>query len=451
MYERLPGFRDFYPEDRLRRDYLFRLWAQTARKFAFQAYDIPTLEPLELYQAKNEELSDQLFSFIDKGERPVVLRPELTRSLARMVGARAGSLRRPIKWYNIAENFRYEKPQKGRLRSHYQLNADILGESDPAADAEIITLCLESLRVFGLGPSHLVLRLSDRQLWGLFLTLWGREAEGAALLSVVDRLEKWTRPELLERLRPLLGAEAETFLDQVQTLVQGRDLEAIRAFFAARGLTAAQQGVLETRLADWARLLADLEASGVGDLVRVDLGIVRGLNYYTGFVFEVFELAEDGRTTGRALAGGGRYDNLVGSLGYGDLPAVGFGMGDVTVADLLEERGLLPTLVNAPDLFMVVGGEAERRQALQDAALLRGRNLVVECPLKPSGFGKQFKAAGQSGASLALIYGSEELAQQKVRVKDLRSGGEADLPRLKLVETLHELLSEGLPAPESPS
>ena len=447
MLERLPGFRDFYPLDCARRNHLFRLWSQTARRFGFQEYDIPTLEPLELLTAKSgPEIVSQLFNFKDKGDREVALRPELTPSLARMVGSRANSLKRPIKWFNVAENFRYEKPQKGRLRSHYQYNGDVFGEAGPGADAELIALCIESLRVLGLGADDFVLRLSDRTLWIEFLAALGHEGDAAlGILGVIDKRERLAPEAAAAQLRPWFGEATEDFLAQVENLVGLRSLEELRAFLPAQATNRETRERIEARLEVWSELLAVLEAFGLKPFLRLDLGIVRGLAYYTGFVFEVFEL-EGGELTGRALAGGGRYDHLLAKLGFADLPAVGFGMGDVTVTDLLDKRGLFPTILPGPDLYLVFGGEAEARVAQADAASLRRAGFAVEYPLRAVGFGKQFKLAGQSGARLAVIYGTEELARDEVKVKDLGSGTEAVLPRRDLPLALRSILEDGLPS-----
>jgi len=451
MLEKLPGFRDFYPADRARRDFLFRRWQQVARTFGFQAYDIPTLESLTLFTEKSgPEIVEQLFNFTDKGEREVALRPELTPSLARMVGSQTNSLKKPVKWFNIAENFRYERPGKGRLRSHYQLNGDIYGEAGPGADAEIVALCLACLRAFGLGPQDIVLRLSDRDLWTLFLAALGHEGDAAlGVLSVIDRRERNSREWALKELAPWFGEASDDFLGQVETLTSLRTLDELRQFFAASAPSGELKAKLETRLADWATLLGTLEAYGLGDFIRLDLGIVRGLAYYTGFVFEVFALGEGG-TVGRALAGGGRYDHLVKKLGFPDTPAVGFGMGDVTMTDLLDEKGLFPTFVDAPDVFVVAGAD-ELSRVLPLVAQLRELGYTVERPLRLPGFGKQFKLAGQSGARLALIVGAEEAAAGQVKIRDMATGGETLLPKGFLGEAISQILEEGLPKPDKSS
>ncbi len=447
MLERLPGFRDFYPEDCARRDFIFRVWAEAARAHGFRRYDIPTLEPLELFTEKSgPEIVSQLFNFTDKGGREVALRPELTPSLARMVGARVATLRKPVKWFNIAENFRYEKPQEGRLRSHYQLNCDIFGEPGPAADAELIAVCLACLRGFGAGPEDCALRLSDRTLWTLLLEAMGIEGAGAMeVLGIVDKFERTPREETLKRLRPHFGEACEDFLGQVEALMALREFGEMAAFMRSLAPNADIRKKIETRIGLWRELLDALDAMELSPFVRIDLGIVRGLAYYSGFVFEVFKLAPDGKGyAGRALAGGGRYDHLVGKLGFPETEAVGFGMGDVTMAQFLEEKKKLPPIVDAPDVFIVAAGDAERRAALGLATRLRADGIRTEYALRAPGFGKQFRLAGQSGARLAVVVGGDELAAGNARLKDLASGGEAVVPLATVPAAAREALAEGI-------
>ncbi len=422
-FQTLPGFRDFYPEECAVRNHLFRLWRQAAAEFGFSEWDAPVLEPLELFTEKSgEEIRRQLFEFVDKGGRAVALRPEMTPSLARMVGAKAASLRRPIKWFSIGENYRYERMQKGRGRSFYQFNADILGEAGRAADAEIIALTARALELAGLKSQDVVVRLSDRTLWFEFLSSKVAPEAVGEVLAIIDKIEREPQEKILEKLSAHC-ADATALLADIRAFLQINSLEALEAFL---NTLADKKESLSARLNDWRALLGRLNAMGYGDWVAVDFGIVRGLAYYTGFVFEVFERSGEGR----ALAGGGRYDNLVAKLGGADLPACGFGMGDITLRLSLEERGLLPQFLNAPDFYAVTSGDgATQEAALADASQLRRANLRVEYALKGAAFGKQLKAASQSGAPFALLYGESEIAQNAVRVKDLTTGKESLLPR----------------------
>jgi len=431
-FQSLPGFREFYPDALARRNYLFRLWRQTARTFGFLEYDAPVLEPLELYQAKSgDEIEAQLFNFTDKGGRQVALRPEMTPTVCRLVGERAATLKRPVKWFSVGEFYRYERAQKGRERAFFQFNADIFGEPGPEAEIELIALLVQSFRGFGLTAEDFYVRLSDRNLWFYYLEALGLDSPRIqAILAAVDKFERLGddafRPysELFGPLDPTLQTKVLTFL-QIKSIAE---LESTLAPAGSAALTA--------RLADWHRLLGGLQAMGLADFVQVDLGVVRGLAYYTGFVFEAF----DRKGELRALAGGGRYDNLVEKLGGPAFPAVGFAIGDVTTGLLLEQRGLMPALLQAPDVYCVVGGAAERRAAFGDIHALRAAGFAVDYPFKDIAFGKQFKAAAESGAHLALIYGGDELAKGVVKIRDLATRTEREVPAAGVLSAVRDSL-----------
>ncbi|MFT4901211.1 MAG: histidyl-tRNA synthetase [Lentimonas sp.] len=442
QFDTLPGFREFYPEACARRNYIFGQWRKVARAFNFQEYDAPVLEPLELYIEKSgEEIVGQLFNFEDRGGRAVALRPEMTPSLARLVGAKANSLKRPVKWFNIGEHYRYERPQKGRLRAFYQFNVDILGEAGPSADAELIALLVQALQTFGLSHKDFKVRLSDRDLWLLMLASEGLdEAASAVVLGIIDKLERTERPKTIERLATVLGDEAEAFLTRIEHVITIRDFETLERYMLDLALEGDLSAAVRQRLADWKLLLRGLHAAGAGDFIQIDLGIVRGLAYYTGFVFEAFEASG----AGRALAGGGRYDALIKKLGGPDMPAVGFAMGDVTLADLLESKKLTANFVQSPDFIAIIGGPAERDAAMADAALLRSFGYRVDYPLKDQAFGKQFKEANQKGARFALIYGSEEIEKGVVKIRDFSNGAEEDFPRAALQGSIADLMEHGL-------
>ncbi len=433
-FKTLPGFREFYPEEFAKKSGMFSCWRNVARSFGFQEFEPPVLEQLDLFTEKSgEEIKSQLFEFVDKGERAVSLRPEMTPSLARMVGAKAAGIRRPVKWFAIGENYRYERQQKGRLRAFYQFNADILGEVSLNADAEIIALLIEALRVFGLDASQFKLRLGDRNLWVLFLQNFGvDDARMIQVLSVIDKLEKVSPEALLEMMTDALagtGLSAEKLIEQIRVLVSLRSVDALEEFFKN---SASDDDGISARIKDWRDLLDLLSGLDVADFVSVDMGIVRGLAYYTGFVFEAFQTVG----TGRALAGGGRYDNLVGKLGYQDMPAVGFGMGDVTVADLLELVGKLKSDDFSPEVYVVIGAETVRKQALSIVRTLRASGKRVDYPLKSSGFGKQFKQADAVGAKFAVIVGEDEIAKGVVKIKNLKTAEEKEVSISEVSEEL---------------
>jgi histidyl-tRNA synthetase len=432
-FQTLPGFRDFYPEDFARRNHIFRLWRQTASAFGFAEYDAPVLESLELYKAKSgDEIEAQLFSFMDKGGREVALRPEMTPSVCRLVGARANALKRPIRWFSIAEFYRYERMQKGRGRCFFQFNADIFGEPGPEAEIELVAMLVQCLCAFGLNEQDFYVRLSDRNLWFYYLEALGLdESRTRAVLGAVDKYEKMG-DEAFNAYAEQFGALDGALKERILGFLQIKSLDALE-----QAVTALGGGKLPARLADWKRLLGGLEAMGLARFIEVDLGVVRGLAYYTGFVFEAF----DRKGELRALAGGGRYDDLVQKLGGPALPAVGFAIGDMTFALLLEQRGLVPKLVSAADVYCVVGGDTERRAAFRDIHALRASGFRVDYPLKELAFGKQFKAAAESGAKLALIYGGDELARGVVKVRDLGQRTEVDVPRAEVGATVRDFFS----------
>ena len=443
-FQSLPGFRDFYPEDFSRRQHIFRLWRQAATTFGFQEYDAPVLEPLELYKAKSgDEIEAQLFSFTDKGGREISLRPEMTLTVCRMVGEKAGSLKRPIKWFSIAEFYRYERAQKGRLRAFHQLNADIFGEAGPEAEIELIALLIQCLAGFGLTKDDFYVRLSDRDLWLYYLNAAGLPQSNTRLmLAAIDKYEKLgdsafkeyetsygpIRSELKKQIVSFLGIKSLRQLEEQMELIAKNAAE-------VEGDAAMKK--FAKRFDDWKKLLAGLDAMGLSGFVQVDLGVVRGLAYYTGFVFEAFDRKGDLR----ALAGGGRYNDLIKKLGGPDLPAVGFAIGDVTTGLLIEQRGLTPKYVTSPDIYVVMGGEAERKAAFADIHALRVAGVRVEYPFKELAFGKQFKAASESGAKLALIYGSDELAKGVVKLRNLTDRTEEDVKRGEVVNLVRELLN----------
>ncbi|MDI1249587.1 MAG: histidine--tRNA ligase [Lacunisphaera sp.] len=436
-FQSLPGFRDFYPEDFSRRQHIFRTWRQAASAFGFQEYDAPVLEPLDLYKTKSgDEIEAQLFSFTDKGGREVALRPEMTPTVCRMVGAKAGALKRPIKWFSVAEFYRYERAQKGRLRAFNQFNADIFGEAGPEAEIELIALLIQCLAGFGLTKDDFSIRLSDRDLWFFYLEALGYNlVESRALLTAIDRYEKAGDKAFDEFKSSLSGDRLEEFPHKVQAITGFMKIRTIEAL--VEEIRMFHRPNLNARLDDWRKVLAGVTAMGLGDFITVDLSVVRGLAYYTGFVFEAFDRKGDLR----ALAGGGRYNDLVKKLGGPDLPAVGFAIGDVTTGLLLEQRGLTPAYVTAPDVYAVIGGEPERQAAFADIHALRAAGFRVDYPFKELAFGKQFKAASESGAKLALIYGGDELAKGVVKIRNLTDRSEREVPRDQVVASVRETLA----------
>ena len=344
----LPGFRDFPPEDFALRAHIFRVWREVAGRNGFEEYDGPPLEPLELYTAKSgDEIVGQLYNFVDKGDRQVALRPEMTPTLARMVGARANGMKKPIRWFSIPQLFRYERQQRGRLREHFQLNCDLIGEAGPLADAEIIALSIDMMRGFGLGPQDVRVRLSDRRFMSRMLDELGIVLdEVPGVFTAIDRIEKnpeQARAMLVEQLQP---ARAERVVEVAST--------GYRATLRAKVTDDSALG----------QTMKALEEMGLGDWIDFDPTIVRGLAYYTGTVFELF----DAKRTLRAICGGGRYDTLLDSLGGADLPALGFGMGDVVLGELLKDRGLHPAVPASIDCFVAAVTQDDVPHVLETVA-----------------------------------------------------------------------------------
>ena len=426
MFESLPGFRDFPPEACARRNHLFRVFRTFARAFHFSEYDAPVLEPLDLYVEKSgEEIVNQLFHFKDKGDRRVALRPELTPTLARMVASQANSLAKPIKWYNIGEHFRYERPQKGRGRSFYQFNADLLGETNLQADAELIALLVGIFETLGLGSNDFKIRLSDRTTWVLLLNNLGiSDQERPAVLNIIDKSERRKPEQTLEDLEKIIGARSKNILTKIEAIKKIDSIEELKENLSSCGECG------QTRANDWVTLIEYLEGYTADNYVSIDLSIVRGLAYYTGFVYEAFESSGEGR----ALAGGGRYDHLVKKLsGNTDMPAAGFAIGDMTLSDCLDSKGLLPNYIVAPDIFVICGSE-DKKIGLTIISQCRKAGFSVNHSLKNAAFGKQFKEAGKSGARYALILGEEEREKNEIKIKDFRSGNEKSVSQKSLIQ-----------------
>lgn len=416
-FQSLPGFRDFFPAELSARDHIVTAWRETARRYGFEEYDGPPLEPLELYVAKSgEEIVDQLYTFQDKGGRAVALRPEMTPTLARMVGERGRSLPKPIRWFSVPQLFRYERTQRGRLREHFQWNVDIVGEDDVAADAEVLAVALDGLTVLGLGADDVVARINDRRLLEALLVHEGVERDRLPrAYSVMDKMAREDPDTTRRRLAEEVGLRADV-VDAVLGLVE-HDLDGL----------VDRYGEIEAVGAELDRLrnyFRTLEEMGWGGHVRFDPRIVRGLDYYTGTVFEIF----DRKGELRAICGGGRYDDLLAAVSDLALSAVGFGMGDVVLAELLGERGLLPGSGPAPDYHIVTITEDERPLMRQVAAGLRAAGHSVTYTLRQVGVGKQFKDADSRHARETVVLGPSEVERGVAVVRSMASGEEREVP-----------------------
>ena len=409
MMQSLPGFRDFLPRDCAARNYMFARWRQVARRYGFVEWDGPVLESTDLYRKKSGvEIVDQLFNFTDKGDREVSMRPELTPTLARVVAAHERAFKKPLKWFSIGQFFRYEKQQRGRLREHYQLNCDIVGESDLAADIELIALCIDVLRAFGLNEKDFVIRISDREFWTDFLQQQKLPTERwEEVLQIIDKSGREPREKTEEKLGKLAGPVFSIF----------------------------DKGGRSEKLD---RLVEGLGARGLAGFVDIDVRIVRGLAYYTGAVFEVFDRA--GKL--RAIAGGGRYDQLIGQLSDGAvlMPALGFAMGDVVLGELIRDRaasreklGIGIEDQNKIDIYVVIAKEQRRADALEQVQELRDRGYQVDYSLTAEKVAKQFQTAENVGTRFALLYGDE---WPQVKVKNLATREESLIPSEAVLDSV---------------
>ena len=421
----LPGFRDFYPEQFAERAYIMDAWRSVMHRYAFVEYDGPPLEPLDLYRKKSgDELVGQLYAFTDKGDREVALRPEMTPTLARMVAARASSLRKPVRWFSIPQLFRYERQQKGRLREHFQLNADIVGESGATADAELVAAALDIMRELGLSATDVNARVSDRRLLHALLTSAGvAEDSLAAVFSVADKRGREPAEVSREKLGAAVGSE--TVANEVDAILACTDLDLLDTRY---GEIAGVAPHID-RIREYLR---HVEALGFAEWVKLDLSIVRGLAYYTGIVFELFDTAGEFR----AICGGGRYDTLLETLGGVDLPALGFGMGDVVLGELLRGRGLIPPTPARTDYWVASEDDDQIDDVMRVAAEVRRSGRSAEYSLKPQQLSRQLKAAAASGAGSAILLKRDGFAEGHVTVKDLATGGERSLPLEDLIHSM---------------
>jgi histidyl-tRNA synthetase len=410
----LPGFRDFYPEQMAVRNYLMSVWRDVARRYGFVEYDGPPLEPLELYTKKSgEEIVGQLYNFKDKGDRDVALRPEMTPTLARMVAAKANAMRKPIRWFSVPQLFRYERQQKGRLREHFQLNVDILGELSVAADAELLAVAIDVMRAVGLTSHDVRARVSDRRLLTAVLAEVGvQEDELPAVFAAIDKTGREPRDVTLAKIETAV-ASADARRGVARILEKSSDLNALAAEF--RNSRSVMEEV--TRMREY---LNFLDALGVGDWIDFDLSIVRGLAYYTGKVFELF----DAKGEFRAICGGGRYDDLLSTIGGVDLPALGFGMGDVVLTELLRSRNLLTHLELVTDFWVAGEDDSMLPDVMSVAGRLRAKSKSVEYALKSQTLARQLKTASSVGVKNVVLLRREDYADGNVTVKTLADGSE---------------------------
>ena len=411
MTQGVRGTRDFYPDDMRLRNWLFERFHSAARSHGFEEYDAPVLESEELYTRKaGEEIVGQLYNFEDKGGRRVALRPEMTPSLARMVMARAGGLALPIKWYSIPQCWRYERTQRGRGREHYQWNVDIWGMIGVEADAELLSVLVQFFHSVGLKSEDLVIRISSRKVLEEVLGSLAIEGEiFAQTCVIVDKMDKLPEDVIQAQLSDL-GLSSDS-ISTILSVLGITDLDSLSS-----ALNSDSEALIELQ-----SLFSLCESYGISDWVSFDASVVRGLAYYTGPVFE----AHDRAGNLRAICGGGRYDKLIGTLGGNDLPATGFGFGDMVVMELLADKGLLPELSNGVDDVVFGMGTELRGAAMQVAAKLRSAGRTVDLVLEDKKMKWVFKHAERCGTTRLVMVMPDEWAEGKVRIKNLDSGEES--------------------------
>ena len=413
MAQGVRGTRDFYPEDMRLRNWLFDNFDDAALLHGFQEYDAPVLESEELYTRKQgEEITQQLYNFKDKGDRKVALRPEMTPSLARMVMSRAGVLPMPIKWYSIPQCWRYERTQRGRGREHYQWNVDIWGTDAISADAELISVLVTFFKSVGLTEKDLVIKMSSRKVLEEVLGSLGLEGDiFAKTCIIVDKMDKLPTDVVSEQLGDL-GLE-KSAIQTIQSTLAIKDMNSLEEIL---GKESAAVTELKT-------LFSALEAYGISGWIEFDASIVRGLAYYTGPVFEAHDRAGELR----AICGGGRYDKLLSTLGGKDLPATGFGFGDMVIMELLAEKGLVPELIGGVDDVVISLSPELRNAAMSVATSLRNTGKSVDLVLEDKRLKWAFKHAERSGAQRLVMVMPDEWKEGKVKIKDLESGEEIEV------------------------
>ena len=435
-FRAVKGTRDFYPELMRLRNWIADAWRRVSLRNGFEEYDAPIFEYLDLFTAKSgDEIAEQLFSLTDRGGRNLAIRPEITPSLARMVNAKINSLPRPIKWFSIPRLCRAENPQKGRLREFFQWNIDVIGSDDVLADAECIFVCADFFREIGLTPADVKIRIGSRALTTELLKAIGvAESEIAGVLPVLDKRPKVSDEEF-NRLAAGAGLDERQIgvIGEFQAMrnVDGQLLPFVEKLQRDRGLGQADEDAVTGAATDLDRLWEQLRMLDVAEYCELDMRVVRGLAYYTGIVYEAFDAGE----SLRAVAGGGRYDNLLEVLGGPKVGATGFGMGDVVLGILLEEKGKLPSLAQSVDVFVIADGDDLLPRVLEVVGQLRSRGISAEFSYARRAMGKQLKEANKRGARAAMIVSADGMA-----MKDLNSGQQQPIDSIEqIVQSLSHL------------
>lgn len=414
------GTRDFYPEQMTIRTWLYDLLRQVSESFGYQEWEAPFLESLELYAAKSSEeiVREQSYVFEDRGGKMITLRPELTPSLARMVAQKQNELVFPLRWWSFGPFWRYERPQKGRTREFFQWNVDLLGPNSPESDAENVAVLATLFKTVGLTPKEVCIMVSDRRLLDAQLNAFAVPPESRAAVSAwIDRRDKLSAEAWRANARELGLSDQQ--LSKVEAMLADKDLWKTSA--------------------ELPRFFEAIGSLGLSDYVRFDAGVVRGFTYYTGTVFEAWEVGGDIK---RAILGGGRYDRLLADVGGDRLPAVGYAMGDVVFTLMLEKYGLLPKelKVNPAEVLVTVFSQELFGESLRLASELRAGGLNVVCYPGPAKLPKQFKYADRMGMRLVTVIGPDEAAAGKVTIKDLKSSAQQTVLRADTARAVRQIL-----------
>ncbi len=420
------GVRDFYPEDMFIQNYIFGVWKKTVEQFGYQEYNASVLEPTELYKAKSGEeiVNEQTYSFKDRGDRDVTLRPEMTPTVARLVAAKRRELGFPLRWYSIPNLFRYEQPQRGRLREHWQLNVDIFGVESSDAEVEGITVASKIMKNFGASETDFEIRINSRKIINFILTDIFKLDEAAAhrLSKLIDRKEKMPAADFEAQSQQILGEQTKLFLNIISSK-SGDDLEKI---------TGKQRSEIPG-LDDLHSAMKKLNASGVKNVVFSPT-LMRGFDYYTGIVFEIFDTNPENR---RALFGGGRYDDLLAIFGNERVPAFGFGMGDVTIRDFLETHALLPKYQPSTQLYLCSFDEKSLAFSVSLADRLRESGINVAMDLSGKKISDQIKSAGKQKIPFIAVIGEDEMKTGIFKIKNMDSGEEKAVNENEIKAVIH--------------
>jgi histidyl-tRNA synthetase len=411
--EAYKGVRDFYPEDMFVQNYIFAKFKKVCESYGYNQYDASILEPADLYRAKSGEeiVNEQTYTFTDRGDREVTLRPEMTPTVARMVSARKQELSFPLRWYSIPNLFRYEKPQKGRLREHWQLNVDLFGVADTSAEVEVISLAYSIMKEIGLKDTDFQIRLNSRKIMNYILSdLLSLNEETAHKISkLIDKKQKISTEIFNESIKELLPEKSDEFL----TLLNSKNFEEF--------VSKLPQGTeIIEKVEEIRNVMAQLEKLGITNTV-FDQTLMRGFDYYTGIVFEVYDNNPENR---RSVFGGGRYDDLLSIFGGEKVPAFGFGAGDVIIRDILETYKVLPEYKTKTNLYICTLGEDYLEYGNDLAQKLREEGVNVAINLTSKKIGDQIKSADKQKIPYIICLGEDEMKNKEFKLKNLKTGEE---------------------------